>query len=621
MQQISNKRLFFTVTVLCLVLVTTAPGNTAALQLDSLMERDPNIVSPKVLKKVFSPKLKPLWLEAMARPEVDLKRQAAETIAQAYQEGMPDLEDTVGPLIRELQAPNQHPVMKLSAARTLIVLDARRAAPVLFEHAKSDGQDMAQLIEPALAAWDYKPIRAIWLARLKDPATPHVKLLLAIRGLDTVKETEARADLKKLAVDRATAPDIRTATAGVLGRLQRQGLENDARRLARDTAVEKIVDRLVAALLIRHHSGGVVEKLLLQLAVDPQPAVAAIALQRLLEIDPTLVAPLNGRIILSPDSKVRRLCARILVGQRTAEAVELLGTLLDDPHPGVRSYAAQSMVDLAAVEELDEPVRQAAMKMLLSDRPRGLEQAALLLGSLDHEPAADRLVELLEFKQRKVHIYAAWALRCLAVPETAGPIFDKVLYETERTLAITRALEKQYAEHPELPFDIPQLQDVYAQVNHLIQALGIIRYPQADPLLRRFIPKPRERAPREPPAVDTTSHLPLRAAAIWSLGHLYADQSNEDLAALLRERLTAANLSNTEHTLVRCMSALSLGRMKDAASVEPMNLYLTASETSSNLANACAWALARINGRPAPKIEPIESEVNQSDWFIEPAEY
>ena len=55
----------------------------------------------------------------------------------------------------------------------------------------------------------------------------------------------------------------------MLGRLQREGLEDDARELAEDKSTEKIVDRLVAALMIRHHSGGAAEKLLVELAVDP----------------------------------------------------------------------------------------------------------------------------------------------------------------------------------------------------------------------------------------------------------------------------------------------------------------------------------------------------------------
>ena len=631
MYQTTCKRLLYPVMVFCVALAAaTSPNSAPGVEPNSLMESDPDIVTPELVNKIFSPKLKPLWLKAMAQPEVDLKRQAADTIAEARQRGMTDLEDTAEDLTRELEAVDQHPVVKLSAARTLILLDARQAAPVLFKHAADGGQDMRELVEPGLAAWDYKPMRAVWLARLKEPGTPQVQLLLAIRGVDTVKETEACADLRKRALDPEAPADIRVAVAGVLGRLQRQGLQDDARPLAADTAVEKIVDRLVAALMIRHHDGDATEKLLLELAVDPQPAVAAVALQRLLEIDPMLLAPISPRVIVSPDSKVRWLCARILVGQQIPEAVALLGTLLDDPHPGVRGYAAQSMVDLAAIEKLDKPVRQAAMKMVMTDRPRGLEQASLVLGALDHEPAADRLVELLEFKkraelleinEREVHIYAAWALRCLAVPATAGPIFDKIKYETDRTLAITQALDKQYAENPELPFVVPPLRDIYDQVNHLIQALGMIRYPQADPLLRRFLPKPRRRSELEPPAVDTTSQPRLRGAAVWALGHLYADQPKEDVTALLRERLVDTEPSNPEVSQVRCMSAVSLGRMKDSGSLEMLKRSGDSSPAGSKLGNACAWGTATIKGQPAPKIEPIVTDANQMDWFVEPLEY
>src|SRR5579863_10497426 len=43
-----------------------------------------------------------LWLEALGRPEADLRREAALTIGLAHQRGFPNLKGTTGPLMSRL---------------------------------------------------------------------------------------------------------------------------------------------------------------------------------------------------------------------------------------------------------------------------------------------------------------------------------------------------------------------------------------------------------------------------------------------------------------------------------------------------------------------------------------
>ena len=54
---------------------------------------DPKLELPGPIR-TFSPGLKPLWLQALAGPEADLRRQAAQTIVLAKRRGMLGLEDT-----------------------------------------------------------------------------------------------------------------------------------------------------------------------------------------------------------------------------------------------------------------------------------------------------------------------------------------------------------------------------------------------------------------------------------------------------------------------------------------------------------------------------------------------
>ena len=55
-------------------------------RVDDVMFQDPGF--PKVTTRIeFSDRLKPLWLQALARPESELQRMAADTIAMAHRSG------------------------------------------------------------------------------------------------------------------------------------------------------------------------------------------------------------------------------------------------------------------------------------------------------------------------------------------------------------------------------------------------------------------------------------------------------------------------------------------------------------------------------------------------------
>src|SRR6516165_3659218 len=105
-----------------------AAARASAVELDFARHRDPPLNLGKTAPILrFSPRLLPLWLEALARPESDLKRQAADAIAKAHRLGMPGLAEAVPPLLKELEASDAPLVVRLAVARTLVALDARQA--------------------------------------------------------------------------------------------------------------------------------------------------------------------------------------------------------------------------------------------------------------------------------------------------------------------------------------------------------------------------------------------------------------------------------------------------------------------------------------------------------------
>ncbi len=567
-----------------LVFLTMAVDAAEVAEVDSARHQDPKLdLAPEVT--VYSPRLEPLWLEALRGPEVELRRQAAQTIAMAHREGMPGLADTAAPLVEAMAAPDQHPVVVLAAAQALVAIDARHAAPQLHAQAKRVGGELAEVVEPALAAWDYRPIRDVWLARLPDPETRPRALLLAIRGLRTVGERKAEPHLREMVLSVQAPSDFRLEAAVALASIAKEGLEDEARTLVAREPTATLVDRLVAASLLREHEGEAARELMLELAVDAEPAVAAIALGSLLEIDPLLVVPIAERTVESDDANVRRLGARSLVAWRTPEAVALLGPMLDDPHPDVRGYVRRSLVELASDADLAEPVIAEAVAMLATDRWRGLEQASLALVALDHKPAAGRLVELLEFERPEVFVTAAWALRRLAVPDTLDAMLDKARRQTKLAEGGGALLI-----------------DVDRQVAQLFEAFGQMRHAEAEPLMLEYVPK------------QVPFGLESRTAAIWGLGHLHAGEPEPDLVERFVGRLSDTSPMFPEAPEVRTMAAISLGRMRAEDALPTLRRF--AQGDFPEVQRACAWALHEITGEPMPKLETIE--IQRRNWFLDP---
>jgi HEAT repeat protein len=625
------------------------PASAAEVRIDHVTEFDPKADAPPDILR-YPPRLKELWLAALGRPEAEMKRQAASAIAEAHRSRVPEMAQTVPALEKVLQAPEQSRTVRLSVARALIVLDARQTAPILWKLAGEDGLGMSQLVEPALARWDYAPAREAWISRLEAKDTRPGLVMLAIECLARVRDPRAVPLFRGL-VRRASAPaDFRLQSAAALGTIQTEGLEDEARRLMSDRSPAAIVDRLVAARLLARHRGSAAQSLLLELAGDPEPAVAAIALGRLLEIDPLLVkVPMLQGLVTGRDANVRRLAAEFLARHGTPETVALLGPVLDDEHPAVRAYARDALVELAKAATLDAPVRQAATKMLATSRWRGLEQAAMVLGALHHKPAASRLIELLDFRippeptaasesaaqgnpqfrlgipwrfrppppQLKdlagnpANIAAAWALRCLALPETARPIAEKLGREMDWTKDFNDGLIQG-----KTPTALPPTPATYALGEQLIEAVGVLRYRPFDARLREFLPLVSRTSPL--PRTSLVMQDRLRGTAAWALGKLYADEPNEVLAGKLVERLEAGR--GAEDPFVSRMAAISLGRMKAQSAVPLLRSFYNVVGVETTINAACGWALRRITGEKLADPIPRIREVRNNDWFLAPRE-
>lgn len=558
----------------------TASGGPPAVE--DLMARDPSLEVGGVASK-FSPKLMTLWLQALARPDAELRRQAAATIVIAKKRGMEGLEAAAEPL-REALRNDQDVVVRRAAAGALVALGAREAADDLAAAAAKDGIPTASVVEPALAAWDYEPLRAVWLERLTSPDVAQTRRVLAVEALGTVREPRAVEPLTTLVARRDLDSQTLIAAARALGMIRDEGLAPVADELVGRSPGPRPVELVAAALLLVRQSDAAAINLLKTLATAVEPAAARPALERLYALDPAAARNIAGSWLAGPDAGLRATAARMIAAQEDVDAVQRLQPLLADRNPGVRKFVAERYVEFGGREALRGAVLEAASKSLADSAWRGLEQAALVLGTLDHKPAAPRFLELLTHERPEVMVTAAWGLRRLRLPETLAP-------------ALQHAQAEHAANRNAGPLHFGR------QLSQLFQLFGDLKYRPAEPLLRQYVPKGN---------LDVVA----RMAACWALGHFYADQPDSDLTGVFAERLADVASPRPEYPEVRLMCAVSLGRMKGAKHLEALRRFAVQDTQYSLIGSACYWSVEQITGEKPPKVET--RVVGATGWFLEP---
>ena len=560
-----------TALTICSLLIGRVSAQIRPAHVDLLMFRDPALPTSSVTV-VFPEQLKPLWLKALGRPEPEIVRVAADTIAIAHQQGMPDLTDTTPLLIGLLEQPNQSPGVTRSSVHALIALDAKEAQDILWKLAQQSELDLARVVEPKLAEWNYRPARDVWLSRLRDPTTRPSLRRLAIRALATTKETAAGDDLLELVLRRDTPASIRLASARALIAVGRSDLVEAAKQLMLRRDRDALAD-VLAATVLGNDSNPEAIALYRTLAKSNNSGAAVIAVEGLFAIDPAHLSDLTDELLRHKDVSIRRVAARVLVSAPNADNILALTTLLSDVNPSLRVWTAERLVEFGQQQQWNDIVIGETASLIESASWRGIEQAVVVLTRLDHKPIALQLVSLLDHERPEVSITAAWALREIQVPETLQPMLAKAQSRFEDFKANAEMMP------------IPPADQV-AQLSQLFQAFGRMKFREAEPLLREFVPKLQELG-------DDT-----RASACWALGHIREDDAPDELVQQLIQRLMDQNPEDPELLDVRIMCAVSLGRMKSPTAVEPLQLVEIRRGPDDSLGQACGWALEKSTGQP-----------------------
>lgn len=377
------------------------------------------------------------------------------------------------------------------------------------------------------------------------------------------------------------------AAGEALACIRSEGFEDTARELADRTSHMRIVERLIAAKILSSHSSERARKLLVELAQDDEPSVAAMALNRLLEIDLDLILPLAEPALAKGDANVRFAVARALVARPSATTLPLLGDLMGDLNPKLRAFVAKSLFDLAESPDLRPQVIQQGERMLQDNRWQALEQSLWLLAKLDQEKQADRFFELLRHKRSEVYVTAAWGLRQLAVDQTLAPLLKFAKQRHGEQMSGTGVVEA----------------DVCQQLIQIFQFFGQKKYAPADTFLRTLVPK-------------NLLIVEPRAAAIWALGYVHEGKPEAELVKALEARMRDTEGMEPEAELVRRMSAVALGRMKAAEALPTLEYYGEPGGIGSPVGYACAWSIKQITGKPFNK--PVPPVGYYGNFFLEP---
>ncbi|MBS0263623.1 MAG: HEAT repeat domain-containing protein [Planctomycetes bacterium] len=572
----------------CLLIGLPAASH-AEIRTQYHMDHDPELeVKPEI--KGYSPKLAELWLQALARPEGEMQRSVADAIARGHAAGMPGLEPAAPRLVELVVNEKSHPAVRLAAAKALASLAAKETTPELMATARKAGTELRLIVEPALADWKAEGFIPDWMARL-SAANPRPRdLILAIRCLGTIGHTPAVGRLLELVHDTKQRADVRTAAARAAGQLRDQGNEPEVRKLIAG-AKPSVLNRLCAVELLVRHAGTEPQELLLKFAVDPEPAIARIALARLLEIDTQLVIPIAEASMNSPDVHVRTHGSTAYIANPTPERMAVLAKLMDDPHPDLRRSISSSLLTLTKRPELDQPIRNAAVAMLGGPSWRGQEQSALLLGSLDHEAAAARLFELLDSPRAEVEVASAWAIKSLEIAEMLPMLLEKA---QERT-----ALKRKPGafRNGDLPRGIDE------ETAHIFELFGKLKYTASEPLMRDHVAKQFELG-------EAT-----RAAAIWNLGIFHAGVPDQGLANKFMERINDMG-PPPDMPKVVMMCFVSLGRMKAVSKRDEVRSKFNPDMSSNQDSEIRRWAVMQLFEEDLPPLRPRKHSL--TDWFLTP---
>lgn len=539
-----------------------------------------------------------LWLKALRRPEVDIRLEAADAIGRASEQGMPGLEPAVAMLSELVSDANTPGLLRLAAAQALVRMDAAQAKDALLDANRTGDVAMVLMTDGWLFKQQPDLVSTLWLPRLLDRTLPVVvRVSIFDQRVKTALNGQSFQALLKLAAESSQPLAVRRAAARVI--VDNGWSLNEAQRRAMSRTADALAEQpmpnpWLAAMLAAGAEDAVLLEQLADSNVSPVLAVALPALEREKPLTDAMIE--HGFRV--GDAAVRSELVKLLAERFSPQAVVFFADRLGDPDPQVRRAAANGLFEgtrhaRASRSEIQAAVEENAMQQLASTDWRRLQEAALLLGAMQHKPAESRLRELLAHPRAEVRLAAIVGLRRLNQPSAWPVLLRHAQQWTEQVKTLRVPSERE---------------PLNRQLSQTFQTFGVVGFDdsQAMQLMESFIN-----------AKGTHAAEP-RAAAIWAIGMLRQGKPDRGLIRQLNRRIGDVNLMNPEADEVRSMSAIAIGQMRP--NQVPANVRQYAGEeadmNSDRIAEACLWALTQIpEGNPKPW-PVLKNESRQ--WFLTP---
>jgi hypothetical protein len=104
---------------------------------------------------------------------------------------------------------------------------------------------------------------------------------------------------------------------------------------------------------------------------------------------------------------------------------------------------------------------------------------------------------------------------------------------------------------------------------------------------------------------------------MWALGELHADDPDPRLTETILGRLTGDPGMGRDDPRVRAMVPVAMVRMKAKGTLATLKEHTEGDKPTLNVVlHAARWAVAQMEGKPAPTPEVVK--VPQNDWFLVP---
>lgn len=533
------------------------------------------------------------WLRSLRTEESDLRREVADTIVFAARLGMDPMDEYETELRQIALDSSELTATRLSATNALIACDFRESATALAGTLKECPLSMRLLIEKAFADWGYKPIREVWLARLQVQDVHAELFRIATESLGTVGELDAVVPLREVVESETQSVTRRLLAAAAWSQIAISADQPDPTRLevsrklvSREDSARSI-SKIIGLRLLAGHDSEEAKALLVFHADDPWNVVRGEALRHLLTIAPQKVVELAEGGVKDSDANVRGVTIAGLATDASERSVRLLAECLSDPVPENRRAARDHLIRFAKESSLREAVVGEISGVLGSDGWRELEQALLVLTEVRHREVKGRVFELLNHSRAEVFVTAAWSLKYLAEASWGSEVFAALERQLEKVKAGGSGEQQSYASA------------------HLVEAMGMLGYRDALPLLGKMFPK------------GAPFHLRLRCGAVWAAGHLVDVEREPALVSQIENRFLDYSAFPPEDPEVRAMAAVALGQMKSEKSLVILRDRAEAESVHSTVGIRAFWAVSELTGEPMPERKPVSRTLG--GWAVSAA--